>query len=117
MDFAFFAVNFGYSKSDYEALTKRERAFIYKAWENKIVMENSLIYSAVFTATYNVNRPKQKRPLKLWKKNVIKKADIEIIDENLNVIKSVDRAEGKGWINKIYKTIGLKLPERRDKSG
>lgn len=80
-------------------------------------MESSLIYSAVFTATYNVNRPKQKRPIKLWKKSATKKADIETIDENLSVIKSVDREEGKGWIRKIYETIGLKLPERRDKSG
>ena len=48
MDFAFFVANFGYSKSDYESLTRKEKAFIYKAWENKLVSDNTYLYHAVF---------------------------------------------------------------------
>ena len=68
IDFAFFVVNFGYTKKDYESLTKREKAFIYKAWENKVVSDSYNTYNACFTAFYNANRKKNKRALKLWKK-------------------------------------------------
>ena len=68
IDFAFFVANFGYSKADYDAITPKEKAFIYKAWENKTISDSYLLYNAVFTAVYNANRPKRKKPLKLWKK-------------------------------------------------
>ena len=43
MDFAFFVVNFGYTKKDYLALTPREKAFIYKAYENKTISTSTMI--------------------------------------------------------------------------
>ena len=46
----------------------REKAFIYKAWEEKIVADSYHMYNVVFTATYNVNRKKNKKALKLWRK-------------------------------------------------
>ena len=58
MDFAFFAANFGYSKADYDSLTPREINFLYKAWENRVIADSYHLYNAVFTAVYNVNRPK-----------------------------------------------------------
>lgn len=115
IDFAFFAVNFGYSKADYEALTPRERAFIYKAWENKLVSDNTFLYNAVFTATYNCNRPKRKKALKLWRKSRVQKADQERVKENLRIIREVERSEGNDWVKLIYLRNGLKFPERREK--
>lgn len=116
LDFAFFAVQFGYSKADYEALTPREKAFIYKAWEDKLVADTTFIYNAVFTATYNCNRPKRKRALKLFKKSRTRKADMELIKENLKTINEVERKEGNAWINRIYQVNGFELG-RRSKDG
>ncbi|HIX48811.1 MAG TPA: hypothetical protein H9981_07370 [Candidatus Mediterraneibacter caccavium] len=112
IDFAFFAVNFGYSKADYEALTQREKAFIYKAWENKNVSDTTFIYNAVFTATYNVNRKKNKRALKLWRKALVRKADKEVIHDNLKIILEVEEKEGKSWITQIYRENGLPAPRK-----
>lgn len=107
-DFAFFAANFGYSKSDYDELTPREKAFMYKAWENRIVSGTTFIYNAVFTAVYNANRPKRKRPLKLWKKPKVRRADSEAAAENLAVIRESEKNEGNGWIKKVYEANGMK---------
>ncbi len=117
MDFAFFAVNFGYSKADYEALTPREKIFLLKAWENKLVSDTTFIYNAVFTASYNVNRGKRKRALKLWRKARVQKADVDVISENLGIIREVEAREGKGWVDLIYERNGLKKPERRPEHG
>lgn len=113
MDFAFFAANLGYSKRDYDDLTPREKAFIYKAWESKIVADTYNVYNAVFTATYNVNRPKRKKALKLWRKAKMQKADMEVVYENLAIAKEVEAKEGRGWVDLIYKKNGLKPPGRR----
>ena len=107
MDFAFFVVNFGYSKSDYDSLTLREKAFIYKAWEDKTVRDSYNMYNAVFTATYNVNRPKRKRALKLWKKSRIRKADMDTVKHIESTIHDIDAKEGKGWIDVVYAANGL----------
>ena len=109
IDFAFFAVNFGYSKTDYEELTPKEKAFIYKAWEEKIVSDSYHVYNAVFTATYNVNRGKNKKALKLWRKAKVRKADMEIIQDNLKIIREVEQKEGTAWIEKIYRANGIKF--------
>ena len=109
IDFAFFAVNFGYSKTDYEELTPKEKAFIYKAWEEKFVSDSYHVYNAVFTATYNVNRGKNKKALKLWRKAKVRKADMEIIQDNLKIIREVEQKEGTAWIEKIYRANGMKF--------
>lgn len=106
MDFAFFVVNFGYTKRDYLELTNLEKAFIYKAWESKKVSDSTLEYNAVFTANYNLNRKKGKRPLKLFR-SVSKKVDKEVLDENRVIIKEIEKEEGKGWLELIYKANGL----------
>jgi hypothetical protein len=76
MDFAFFCVNFGFSKADYDELTMTERAFILRAWEDKKVADSTLIQNAVEVAVYNVNRKKSKPPLTLWRKPS-RRADLE----------------------------------------
>lgn len=108
IDFAFFAVNLGYSKKDYEELTPREIFFIRKAWEDKLVTDSYMTYNAVFTATYNVNRKKNKKALKLWKKSKVQKADIETVHDNLKIVNEVEDKEGKGWIDRILAANGMK---------
>ena len=76
-----------------------------------------MMYNAVFTATYNVNRKKNKRALKLWRKARTRKADMEVVHDNLAIIRKVEAKEGKGWIDLIYKKNGLKKPERRLENG
>lgn len=108
--FAFFAANFGYSKSDYESLTPRERVFILKAWENRTVLESNMFYNVVFTAVYNVFRKKNKRPLKLWHSKPPQKADMEIIRQNMQTIQEIEARDGKDWVKKIYEVNGMKPP-------
>ena len=98
MDFAFFVANFGYSRTDYDALTRKEKMFIYKAWENKLVADS--------THLYNATRQKRKRALKLWRKNKVKKANAETVSENLEIVREVEANEGKSWIDKIYQANG-----------
>lgn len=104
MDFAFFAANFGFSKSDYEELSPREIHFLHKAYEDKIVSQSYLIYNAVFTAFYNVNRPKRKKALKLWRKNA-GKADEKTAKENIQTALESNINDGK-WIEKLYREAG-----------
>ena len=116
IDFAFFAVNFGYSKRDYVELTPVEKTFIMKAWEDKRLSASYDIYNAVFVANYNLNRKKSKRALQLWKKSSTSQADLEIIRNNLSIIREVEKKEGTSWIDLVYRKNGLKKPERREGS-
>ena len=106
-------VHFGYSKADYEALTPREKAFIYKAWETRTVADSYHMYNAVFTATYNVKRKKNKRALKLWRKASVRKADMEIIHDNMKIIREVEQKEGRSWVEKVYQANGLSVPAEK----
>jgi len=114
IDFAFFVVNFHYTKADYDALTMRQKAFIFKAWEDKLVSDTTHIRNAVFNAVYNVMRRKNKPFLKLWKK-ASKKADETIVKDNMNIIKQAERNDGD-WVLKIYKANGIKPPRKEGRS-
>lgn len=111
MGFAFFAANFGYSRAEYDALTPAEVVFLQKAWEDRQVSLSYLIYNAVFTAEYNVNRPKRKRALKLWRKSRVRKADMEVVNDNLETIREAEKNDGTDWVRKIYEKNGLKPPK------
>lgn len=91
----------------------REKAFIYKMWEAKTVSDSYHMYNAVFTATYNVHRKKNKKALKLWRKQKIRKADMEVINDNLKIIKEVEEKEGKSWVVQIYQANGLPIPRKK----
>lgn len=113
MDFAFFAVNLGYTKRDYDALTYAERSFIIKVWEDRVIRDSYNMYNACFTAFYNANRPKRKRALKLWRKKSTQKADMEIVHDHMTIAQEVIRKEGDSWVDLIYKRNGLKRPQMR----
>ncbi len=106
MDFAFFAVNFGYSKADYNSLTLKERAFILKAYETKVVNESTLLRDAVFNAISNAFRKKGKAFRKLWRKASKVMSDEEF-GENLKTVLEAEKKE-KNWVSELM---------RRDKNG
>lgn len=108
IDFAFFAVYFGYSKSEYEELTPREATFIRRAWEDKRVSESTLIRNAVLNAVSNALRKKHARFRELWKKVGIP-VDKEKVQDNLKTVHEIEEKEGKDWVEKIYAANGLKL--------
>lgn len=107
MDFAFFAVNFHYSKDDYNALTPAEKAFIFKAWEDKTVSDSTMLRDAVLNAVSNAFRKKGKKFKKLWKRKQ-EKADLEIVRDNYKIIMEVEAKEGKAWIDKVLRANGLR---------
>lgn len=101
-DFAFFCTHFNYSRADYNALTPVEKAFILKAYENKVVEETTLIRNAVLNALVNSMRKKEKRFIELWEKKC-EKADPETIEENIQIVNQASQNSNVNWIEKIYK--------------
>lgn len=111
MDFAFFAVHFGYSKSDYISLTPAEKLFIIKAYEDKVVSDSNIMAAAVANAVGNVMRKKGKRPQKLWRKKPGKGSEKERTDA-VRVASAVEEKEGKGWVAAIYRANGMHLKKK-----
>lgn len=112
MDFAFFVVNFGYTKADYEALTPAEKLFIRKAYEDKTVGDSSLFEKAVEVAIGNtVCRKKGKRALSLWHKQQ-RPADKVVVEKQIEIVNEVEEKNGKDWVQAIYKAAGIKMPEK-----
>lgn len=105
-------VNFGYTKADYGSLTRREKLFIYKAWENKVVSESTTLRNSVLNAVNNAMRKKGKKFVHLWKKKQMK-LDKELAQENLKIIQGIEKKDGKSWVDLIYKENGLKAPKRK----
>lgn len=78
-----------------------------------MITQTTMLYNAIYTAVYNAMRPKNKRALPLWRKRRMKKANTEIVTENLRVVQEVESREGKEWVRRIYQANGLTPPERR----
>jgi hypothetical protein len=112
MDFAFFAANFGYRRAEYEDLTPIEAAFLMKAWEQRHVLATSLMYKAVHTAEYNLNRKKGKKALELWKKRAGRRLEKEERQKIIETQRAAVEREKKGdreWIRKIYLANGMEI--------
>lgn len=107
IDFAFFASNFGYSKQDYEELTPREAIFIRKAWEDKLVSDNTLMRNAVLNAVSNALRKKNARFRELWKM-VSRPVDKEQAEEGVKAVQEIEAKEGKGWVDKVFEANGFR---------
>ena len=107
IDFAFYVVNFGYSREDYEQLTPRDVAFIRKAYETKTVKETTYLRNAVLNAVSNALRKKNARFQKFWKK-VQKPLDKEKARNDAEIIFETEEKEGKSWVDKIYEANGLR---------
>ncbi|MDE6730932.1 MAG: hypothetical protein K2J71_09195, partial [Oscillospiraceae bacterium] len=48
-------------------MTRKEKLFIIKAYENKLVADSNILSAAVANAVSNVFRKKNQRSKKLWK--------------------------------------------------
>ena len=112
IDFAFFFVNFGTSKREFMELTKRDKIFIRKAWEEKEVRESTFLRNAVMNAVSNAMRDKKQPFRELWtKKN--QPADFEIIEVNLETIEESNKTDNFDWVAEIYKANGFNKPTER----
>ncbi len=98
-------MNFGYSRRDYYELTPTEKAFILKAYENKVVTDTTLLRNAVKNAVDNAFRKKGRRFMPLWKKAGTKK-DKDAEKNMIEIIKRSEEIEGKSWVAKIYAAQG-----------
>lgn len=112
-DFAFFVVNFGYNRAEYDALTQAEKLLILKAYETKTVTETTLIRDAVFNATINANRKRGKPFRKLWRKITTGITKHEAKQKE-SIIKEIEKKE-TGWIDALYRASGRKKPENKKK--
>ena len=110
-DFAFFAANFGYSKAEYAALTRKEKLFIVKAYENKLVADSNILSAAVANAVSNVFRKKNQRPKKLWKIQP-KQGDLQERQEQTRIAQQVASQDDTSWIEKIYAANHRKFRKR-----
>lgn len=102
LDLAFFVVNFGYTPSDYNSLTPRQKLLIMKEWETKFVRDTSYVSSAVNNAIVNAHRKKGKPALSLWKHKP-KKGDKQEAQNAFETIKRMETNNGKEWVKKIYR--------------
>lgn len=92
-------------------LPHAEKAFIYKAYENKTISTSTMIRDAVLNAEGNLHRKKGSPFRKLWKKKQ-QKADKVTVQQNMNEIMQIEKNE-KGWIDAIYEANGMKKPKRK----
>lgn len=106
-DFAFFVVNFNYSKSDYEALTPKDKVFIRKAYENKVVKESTDMRNAVQNAISNAFRKKNSKLIPLWKK-IQKKLNKEKAQDDFLLVQEIEEKEGKTWVDLVYEMNGIR---------
>ena len=112
IDFAFFFVNFGTSKKEFMELSKRDKIFIRKAWEEKEVRESTFLRNAVMNAVSNAMIDKKQSFRELWTKKS-KPADFEAVEVNLTTIEESNQNDGFDWVTEIYKANGFNKPTER----
>lgn len=111
VDFAFFVVNFHYSKEDYEQLTPKDKMFIRKAFEEKIVRESTEMRNSVLNAVINALRKKNQKFVELWKKKQ-KPVNKGLVEKQIDIIMDIEERDGKNWVDAIYRANRMKKPER-----
>lgn len=108
MDLAFFVVQIGLSRTEFDLLTEKEKLFIRKEHENKFVSDTTWMRNAVLNAEANINRKKNKKFIDLFPKN--QKADIEYNENAIQSITEMEQEKGKSWVEQIYKANGMEKP-------
>lgn len=82
----------------------RQKIFILKAWETKRVQDDVHLNMAVLNAIANANRPKNRKYKPLWKKRSMRAVvDKEEMKDSLKAVQEMEKAQGKSWVEKIYK--------------
>lgn len=113
MELAFFVVEVGMSKAEYEQLTETEKMFIRKRHEQKFINETTWLRNAVLNAVNNALRKKGKKFIDLFPK-APKKADKEYNENAIKTILEMEEKKGKGWVEKIYRAnnINIQSPKK-----
>jgi len=111
MELAFFVVEIGMTKSEYEQLTETEKLFIRKRYEQKFINETTWMRNATLNAINNAFRKKNKKFIDLFPKKQ-KKADKEYNEKAIKTILKMEEKNGKGWVAKIYRANGIKPPKK-----
>ena len=93
--------------AEFGMLTEKEKMFIRKEHENKLISDTTWTRNAVLNAEANLNRKKHKRFIELFPKNPTK-GDKEYNENAVKIIEEMDRNNGQGWIEKILKAAGMK---------
>lgn len=94
-------------------LTKREKLFIRKAWEDKLVRDSEFMRNAALNAVSNAMRKKGSKFSELWKRKQ-QPANMEVVNAHLEIISISEEAEGKSWVDAIYKANNLIKPVRKE---
>lgn len=108
MDMAFFVVEIGLSKKEFDSLTEVEKMFLRKAHENKFIKNKEWDRNASLNAEINANRGKNKQFVPLFPKS--NKADIEYNEIAIQNINEIEETKGKGWVDQVYKANGMQKP-------
>lgn len=114
IELAFFIVDVGMSKSEYESLTETEKMFIRKRHEQKFISEKTWLRNAVLNAVNNALRKKGKKFIELFPKKQ-HKADKEYNKNAIKIVMEMEKTNGKSWINLIYERNGKKPPQKGGK--
>ncbi|WP_419955941.1 phenylalanine racemase [Neobacillus niacini] len=96
------------SRTEFDMLTEKEKMFIRKEHENKFMSDTTWLRNAVLNAEANINRKKNKRFIELFPKN--NKADKEYNQNAVKNILEIEKTNGKGWVDLVYKANGMKKP-------
>lgn len=107
MELAFFIVEIGMSKSEYESLTETEKMFIRKRYEQKFINDITWLRNAVLNAVNNALRKKGKKFMELFPK-APKRADKEYNENAIKTVLKLEKKNGKGWVERIYRANEIK---------
>ncbi|KIO62139.1 hypothetical protein B4065_3359 [Caldibacillus thermoamylovorans] len=111
MELAFFVVEIGMSKKEYESLTETEKMFIRKRHEQKFINETTWARNAVLNGVNNAMRKKGKKFIDLFPKKQ-PRADKEYNENAVKTILTMEEKKGKVWVDLIYKRNGQKPPQK-----
>lgn len=105
-DLAFFVVQIGMSRKEFDKLTEKEKMFIKKEHENKFISETTWFRNAVLNAEANANRKKSAKFIELFPKKQAK-ADKEYNEDAIQIILEMENKNGKTWVEKVYKANNI----------
>lgn len=112
-ELAFFVVQIGMSRNEFDNLTEKEKLFIRKEHENKFISDTTWMRNAVLNAEANINRGKNKRFIDLFPKKQV--ANKEYNDNAIKNILVMEETHGKSWVDRIYKANGMKKPSSEER--
>lgn len=113
-DLAFFVVQVGMSRTEFDLLTEKEKMFIRKEHENKFIHDTTWLRNAVLNAEANINRKKGKKFIELFLKKT-RKADKDYNDNAITNILEMEEQKGKGWVDRVYQANGMKKPSTKER--